>query len=141
MPLPKTGFSDAMHQSRVNHLAGTAYPAPITTPFIGLYLGKAPQSDGSGAFDFVRVAVTWTTQMQDPNTQRWFVQPTAPLAFTIPVGVTGEVVGWGVYSAGSGGTPFYVDAVPSPFPVTPGQVVTLPPSALRAWSEGTAAQA
>ena len=138
MPLPKVGYSDSYHQSRVNHLAGVAYPTAISTPFIGLYVGKLPLSDGSGNTDAVRVAVTWAAAAQDPNTQRWYIQPTAALSFTMPS--AGEVVGWGVYGAASGGTPVFADTVPSPFPVNAGQVVTLPASAFRAWSEGTAFQ-
>ena len=142
MPLPKTGYNDSYHQSRINHLAGTAYPAALATPYIGLYLGKLPLSDGSGATDTVRAAVTWSAAAQDPNTNRWYLQPTAAITFpAIPAGVSGEVVGWGVFAASSGGTVVYSDIVPSPFPVMPGQVLTLAASTFRAWSEGTASQA
>lgn len=141
MPQPKTGYTDSYHQSRINHLAGTTYPAAITTPYVGLYLGKMPLSDGTGATDVVRAAVTWAAPVQDPNTQRWYIQPTAPLTFpAIPALTSGEIIGWGVYAASSGGTPVYADAVPSPFPVVAGQVLTLPAAAFRAWSEGTSAQ-
>lgn len=136
MPNKTRGYSDAFHQSRVNHLSGTAYPAPITTPFIGLYIGSLPLSDGSGNTDVARVAVTWAAAAQDPNTNRFYLQPTGPLTFTIPSGVSGTVAGWGVFSAASGGTPVFADAVPSPFRVTAGQVVTLPAQNFRAWSEG-----
>lgn len=142
MPTPTRGYSDSYHQSRINHLAGTAYPAAITTPYIGLYLGKLPLSDGSGATDTVRAAVTWSAQMQDPNTGRWFIQPNGPVTFpAIPAGVSGQVVGWGVYAAASGGVPAFVDEVPAPFPVLAGQVLTLSAATFRAWSEGSLTQA
>ena len=141
MPTKTSGYVDTYHQSRINHIAGVSYPAAITTPYIGLYLGSRPLSDGSGATDLVRVAVTWAAAAQDPNTNRWYIQPTASLSFTIPANNTGEIVGWGVYAASSGGTPVYSDGVPSPFPVLAGQVVTLPATAFRVWSEGTSTQA
>lgn len=143
MPAPIRGYSDAYHQSRINHLAGTAYPAAITTPYIGLYLGKLPLSDGSGATDIVRAGpVTWAAAVQDPNTLRWYIQPTGPATFpAIPAGVSGQVIGWGVYAAASGGTPVFVDEVPAPFPVMAGQVLSLSPSTFRAWSEGSLTQA
>jgi hypothetical protein len=133
MPQQKTGYADTYHQSRVNHLSGTSYPASLTTPYIGLYIGKLPLSDGSGASDVARIAVTWAAATQDPNTQRWSIQPTAAMSFTVPA--AGELVGWGVFAASSGGTPVYVDVLP-PSPVNAGQVITLPAASLRAWSEG-----
>ena len=139
MATKSRGYVDSYHQSRINHIAGTGYPAAILTPFIGLYLGSLPVSDGTGNTDLVRVAVTWTAQAQDPNTNRWYIQPTAALTFAIPAGTKAEVVGWGVYAASSGGTPVYFDEVPAPFPVnggTAGVNVTLPASAFKVWSEG-----
>jgi hypothetical protein len=136
MATKSRGYVDAYHQSRVNHLTGTAYPTALTGTWIGLYLGSLPVSDGTGTTDIVRVAVTLDNLGQDGNTGRWYVQPTAAVAFTIPATVAGEVVGWGVYGAASGGTPVYVDAVASPFPVKAGQVITIPAQELRVWAEG-----
>lgn len=139
MATKSRGYVDSYHQSRINHVNGSAYPAPITTPFIGLYLGALPLSDGSGATDLVRVAVTWTAQAQDPNTNRWYIQPTAALSFAIPAATRGIAVGWGVYGAASGGTPVYFDEVPAPFPVnggTAGVTITLPAASFRVWAEG-----
>lgn len=135
MATKSRGYVDSYHQSRINHIAGTGYPAAILTPYIGLYLGSLPASDGTGNTDTARTAVTWTAPALDPNTQRWYIQPTA--AVTITPAATGEVVGWGVYSASSGGTPVYFDAL-YPFPVKAGVAVTIPASELRVWAEGTA---
>lgn len=135
MPTKTRGYVDTYHQSRINHIAGTTYPAAILTPFIGLYLGALPLSDGSGNTDNVRVAVTWAAQALDPNRNLWYIQPTA--AVTLTPTATGEIVGWGVYAAGSGGTPVYFDAL-YPFPVKANVAVTIPAQELRVWAEGTA---
>jgi hypothetical protein len=137
MPTQKTGYADSYHQARVSHLTGTSYPAPLTTPYIGLYLNKLPLSDGSGASDVARMAVTWTAAALDPVSSRWYIQPTASLAFVLPAGVTGSglIMGWGVFAAASGGTPAYVDVLP-PSQVLGGQTITLQPWQLRAWAEG-----
>lgn len=134
MATKQRGYSDSYHQSRINHLAGTGYPATITTPYVGLYLGSIPLSDGSGNTDNARVAVTWAAAAQDPNTGRWYTQPSAALTFTPTA--SGEVVGFGVYSASSGGNPVYADQVPAPFAVAAGKAVTLPASTFRVFSEG-----
>lgn len=128
------GYVDSYHQSRINHIAGTGYPAAILTPYIGLYLGSLPASDGTGTTDTARTAVTWTAPAQDPNTQRWYIQPTAGVSIT--PAAAGEAVGWGVYAASSGGTPVYLDELPAPFPVKAGVAVSIPASSLRVWAEG-----
>jgi hypothetical protein len=130
------GYTDSYHQSRINHIAGTAYPTALAGQYIGLFLGSLPKSDGTGSTDSVRVAVTLGSAQQDGNTGRWFTQPNASVSFTIPANASGEVVGWGVYGASSGGTPVYFDAVPSPFKVSGGQSVTLPASAFQVYAEG-----
>jgi hypothetical protein len=131
------GYTDSYHQSRINHIRGTAYPATPAGTYIGLFLGSLPASDGSGSTDSVRVAVTLGSAQQDSNTGRWFTQPNGAVSFTIPANASGEVVGWGVYGASSGGTPVYFDAVPSPFKVSGGQSVMLPASAFPVFAEGT----
>lgn len=129
------GYVDSYHQSRLNHLKGTAYPTALAGTWIGFYLGSLPLSDGSGQADAVRVAMTLGSPVQDPATGRWYAQPTAAVTFVAPA--AGEVVGWGVYGASSGGTPSYLDEVPSPFSVQAGQSVTLPANDLRVWAEGS----
>ena len=129
------GFVDAYHQSRLNHVTGTAYPTALTGTWIGLYLGSLPVSDGTGTTDTVRAAVTLDNQAQDPNTNRWYIQPTA--AVTLTPTASGEAVGWGVYGASTGGTPVYFDTLPNPIPVKGGVAITLPATTFRVWAEGT----
>ncbi len=138
MPAPRTGFIDSLAQARLSWLSGTAYPAVPVGVFLGLYGGAVPGSDGTGGNEITsaaRPAIAFGAVVSDGQ-GRWQRSNSGLVTFTVPAGAApGEVVGYGIYGATTGGSPNYVDNLPSPFPYAPGQVLSIPIGAVVLISE------
>lgn len=131
----RTGFIDSYHQSRINHIKGTAYPTAPTGSYLSLYIGSLPVSDGTGGNEVTgtRPAITFGTPQTDPN-GRQYIANTSAISVTLTNTAAGEVVGFGICGASTGGTPIYMDRL-APFQAQAGATVTLPVGTIRLYAE------
>jgi len=136
MATAQTGFIDAYHSAHLQGLAGTAYPAPLAGTYLALYGGSIPLSDGSGGTEFTgtRPAVTLGATQIDTNGHA-YVTNTAPVTVTLASLSGGTLMGFGICAAATGGTPVYVDRLPSGFQVGALASVTIPAGALKIYAE------
>src|SRR5579859_774145 len=137
MPNARTGFNDTYHQSRINHLAGTSYPAAPTNLYLGLYMGAMPNSAGTGGTEVspaTRPGITLAAPTTDSNNRYYVTHSAAVSSITLTNTAAGEIVGFGLFSATSGGTPIYFDRLP-PFQVTAGQTISIPAGTVKVYAE------
>lgn len=135
MPTPRTGFIDSYHASRLNHLKGTAYPAAPVGSYLALYIGSLPVSDGTGGSEATgtRPSIALSAPQTDAN-NRQYVSNTSAITATLTNTAAGEIVGFGLCGAATGGTPIYMDRT-APFQVQPGASVTIPAGTIRIYAE------
>ena len=138
MPTPRRGFVDAYHSSRLNHLTGTTYPAAPVTLYLGLFAGKLADSSGAGGTEIspaTRPTLTLGTTQTDPNNRQYITNGSAITGIVLTNTSLAEVIGFGVFAANSGGSPIYVDTLPSPFQVAAGATITIPANAIKIFAE------
>lgn len=137
--LARAGFIDSYHGSRVNHLTGTAYPAAPATIYLGLYLGQMPKSDGTGGTEVspaTRPTLTLGAAQFDVNGRQYITNAAAITGITLTNTSAGEIVGFGVFSATSGGTPIYIDRFQTAaFQVQIGQTISIPAGGIKVFAE------
>lgn len=136
MPTLRTGFIDSYHASRLNHLKNTAYPAALTTAYLALYAGSMPLSDGTGGTEVTgtRQAITFGSPATD-TAGRQYITNTSAITQTLTNTSPATLVGFGIQAASTGGTPVYVDRLPSPFQVAAGAIVTIPVGGIKVYAE------
>jgi hypothetical protein len=136
MATSRTGFTDTYHSSRLNHLKNTAYPAALTSAFLALYIGSLPLSDGTGGTEATgtRQAITFGSPVTDGN-GRQYIANTSAITQTLTTTAPGTLVGFGIQAASTGGTPVYIDRLPSPFQVAAGASVTIPVGGIKVYAE------
>lgn len=129
-------FTTALHQSRLNHLTGTGYPATPVGNYIGLFAGVQPTAAGAVTavteLTGTRPAITLGSPTQDVN-GRWYVTHAAAVTTTLSAG--GSVTGWGLFAANTGGTPLYFERLPQEFTAATGASVTIPAGMLKIYSD------
>lgn len=135
MPTKRSGFIDSFHNSRLTHLTGTSYPANPAGTYLALYIGALPLSDGTGGTEATgtRPAITLGSPATDGN-GRYYITHAASVSATLTNSGAGEIVGFGLFAAATGGTPIYVDRLP-PFQVQANAAVTIPAGAVRIFAE------
>ena len=136
MPTKRTGFIDSYHQSRLQHLTGTSYPANPTGTFLALYISAMPASDGSGGTEATgtRPAITFGAPATDGNGRYYMSNSSAISNITLQNTSAGEVVGFGIFAASTGGAPLYMDRLP-PFQVQAGATITIAANAVKVYAE------
>lgn len=136
MATTRTGFVDSYHASRLTHLTGTSYPSNPVGTYLGLYMGNLPNSAGSGGTEVTgtRPAITLGSPTNDFNTRQYITHASAVSSITLTNTAAGEIVGFGIFAASSGGTPIYIDKLP-PMQVTAGATVTIPAGVVRIYAE------
>jgi hypothetical protein len=138
MPNTRRGFIDSYHSSRLTHLTGTSYPASPTTIYLGVYAGKLPLSDGSSGSEIspaTRSTLTLGSTQTDANGRQYITNASAITGIVLTNTSPATVVGYGIFTANSGGTPIYVDILPDPFQVSVGQTISIPAGAIRVYAE------
>lgn len=135
MPTYRTGYPDTLHSSRLQHLTGTAYPAVPTGLFLALFT-KMPLSDGTGAVEVTgtRPSITLGAPIMDYNS-RQYITNASPISATLVNASAGQIVGFGIFGAATGGTLYYADRLPSSFQVSAGQAVTIPANGIKVYAE------
>lgn len=131
-----TGFVDSYQASRLNWLTGTTYPAVPAGNFLGLYIGKLPATDGTGASEATgtRPAITLGSPTS-VNGSTYITHAAAVSNIACTNASAGTIVGFGIYAAATGGTPLYIGPLPSPFPVAANATVSIPAGAIKVFSE------
>jgi hypothetical protein len=131
----RTGFPDSLHDSRLTHITGTSYPANPAGTFLGLYMGKMPDSSGTGGAEATgtRPAITLGAPQSDFNNRR-YITHAAAVSATLTNTSPGEIVGFGIYAAATGGTPIYTGPL-GPFQAQVAATVTIPAGAVRMYAE------
>jgi len=112
----RNGWSDALTDSRLNWLLGTAYPVAPTNLYISLLSGE-PLSDGSGTTnEVVRVGPVVYGAPQTPAGLMGFpgdrrIMPSGPVSFTPPGSASPLVYAsgssWALFTQASGGNPVF----------------------------------
>lgn len=134
----RTGFTDAYHSSRLNHLKNTAYPAALTSSFLALYIGAMPLSDGTSGSEATgtRPSITFGATQTDVNGRQYIANSSA-ISVTLTNTSAGEIIGFGICGAATGGTPVYIDRMPSPFQVQANASITVPAGAIKVYAESS----
>lgn len=138
MPNTRRGFIDSYHDSRLTHLKNTAYPTALTSTFLGLFAGNIPLSDGSGGTEVspaTRPGITFGSLTTDPSGRKYMTNSSAITGIVLTNTSPAEIIGFGIFSANSGGTPVYVDVLPAPFQVSAGQTISIPAGGIRVYAE------
>lgn len=133
----RTGHNDAQQAARLNWFGGSAYPAAPINTYLGLYAGKMPLSDGTGGTEVspaTRPAITFGAVAQDAN-GRHYMSNNAVSNIVLTNASAAEIIGFGIFSANSGGTPIYYDRLPAPFEAQAGATVNIPAGAIRLFAE------
>lgn len=132
----RTGFVDAYHNSRLTHITGTSYPANPVGTFLALFMGKMPLSDGTGGTEVTgtRPAITLGAPQTDFNNRAYITHAAGVNNITLTNTSAGEVVGFGIFAANSGGTPIYTGALP-PFQAQAGATVSIPAGTVKLYAE------
>ena|SRR5215469_10967214 len=133
----RAGHVDSQQASRLNWFKNTAYPAAPTNTYLALYAGSMPKSDGTGGNEISpasRPAITFGAVATDAN-GRHYMSNNAVNSITLTNTSQAEVIGFGIMSATSGGTPYYSDRFPAPFPVAAGATISIPAGAIRVFAE------
>lgn len=137
MPTSRSGHPDTIQVSRLNHLKGTTYPAAPGATYLALYAGSLPLSDGSGGNEIspaTRPAITFGSISTDGN-GRHYMTNNAVNNITLTNTSAAEIVGFGICSANSGGTPLYFDRLPGGFQVAAGATITIPAGMIKIFAE------
>lgn len=136
MATARTGFVDSYHNSRLTHLTGTSYPANPAGNFLALYIGKIPDSSGSGGTEATgtRPAITLGSPATDASNRYYITHSSAVSNITLTNSAAGEIVGFGIYAASTGGSPIYIGQL-APFQVAAGATVTIPAGAVKVYAE------
>lgn len=137
MATARAGHNDAQQAARLNWFGGSAYPAAPLNTYLGLYAGKMPVSDGTGGTEVspaTRPAITFGAVAVDAN-GRHYMANNAVNGITLTNASAAEVIGFGIFSANSGGTPIYYDRLPGAFQVAAGGTVSIPAGAIRIFAE------
>lgn len=136
MPTSRTGFVDTYHDARLTHITGTSYPANPAGTFLALYMGKMPDSSGSGGTEVTgtRPAITLGAPASDFNNRRYVTHASAVSSITLTNTSAGEIVGFGIYAANSGGTPIYTGPL-APMQVAAGATITIPAGTVKMFAE------
>lgn len=121
-------FTTAYHQSQLNHVAGTSYPAAPTTVYLALFY-SLPNAAGSGGSEATgtRSAITFGSAAADSGGWQT-ISNNASVTQTIAS--AGWIVGFGIYTASTGGTLIYHHTLPGGFEVKAGQSVVIPVGAI-----------
>lgn len=138
MPNARRGFVDSYHDARINHLKNTSYPAALVSAFLGLYAGSIPLSDGSGGTEVspaTRPTITFGSTQTDPSGRKYISNSAAITGIVLTNASPAEIIGFGIFSANSGGTPIYMDVLPAPFQVSAGQTISIPAGAIKVYAE------
>lgn len=133
----RAGHNDTQQAARLNWFGGTAYPAAPVTLYLALYAGKMPKSDGTGGTEVspaTRPAITFGSVAQDANGRHYFAN-NAVNNITLTNTSPAEVIGFGLCSVSSAGTPLYYDRLASPFQVATGATISIPAGAIRVFAE------
>jgi len=135
----RTGFNDAYMASRLNHLTGTTYPSAPTTLYLGIYMGAVPISDGSGGTEVspsTRPSITLGSPAYDANNRQYITNASAVTGIVLTNSAAGEVLGFGLFAANSGGTPIYFDRFPTAsYQEAAGATITIPAGGIRVYAE------
>lgn len=133
----RVGFTDSYEQSRLNIFNGTNHPAAPGASYLAIYIGSLPSSAGTGGTEATgtRPAITFGSPASDSNS-KFYIANTASITTTLTNTSAAVVVGFGVWSAATGGTLLYIDRFMQPFSVSAGQSVTLPINAVKVYSTG-----
>lgn len=137
MATARAGHNDAQQVARLNWFTGSAYGAAPTTIYLGLYAGKMPLSDGSGGTEVspaTRPAITFGSVTTDAN-GRHYMANNAVSNIVLTNTSAAEIIGFGIFSANSGGTPLYYDRLPGAFQAAAGATVSIPAGAIRVYAE------
>lgn len=132
----RTGHNDAQQASRLNWFGATTYPAAPAATYLGIFT-KLPLSDGSGAVEIspaTRPAITFAAVAQDFN-GRHYMSNVAVTGIVLTNTSAAQVLGFGIFSANSGGTPIYSDKLPSSFQVAAGATISIIAGAIRLYAE------
>lgn len=132
----RTGFTDTYHDSRLNHLTGTSYPATPAGNYLALYIGALPASDGTGGIEATgtRPAITLGSPTTDGSGRKYVTHASAVSSISLGNSAAGEIVGFGLFAAATGGSPIYVDRLP-PFQVAANATVTISAGTIKIYAE------
>jgi hypothetical protein len=121
----REGFTDSLRASQLNFLAGTTFPAAPGTCYLALFSNQ-PDSSGANATEVTgtRQAITWSS-VAALSDNRPFITPSTDLTQTLVNTSPAIVQAFGIYSASSGGTLYYIGLMPYPLAVSALQSVTV----------------
>lgn len=135
MPTPRAGWLDTMQQSRLQHLTGSTYPSAPGGTYLALF-SKMPLSDGSGGVEVTgtRPSITLSAPVTDANGRHYATNASAINSIALANASAAQVVGFGIYSAATGGTLYYADRLP-PFQVSAGQTISVYAGQIKVYAE------
>lgn len=136
MATKRTGAPDTFHQARLNYITGTTHPAAPVGLYLALFIGTMPDSTGANGSEATgtRPAITLGSPAQDAN-GRWYITNAGSVSVTIANNSGGEIVGFGLYSAATGGTLLYTDTMPAPFPALANAALTIAAGQIKVYSD------
>jgi len=138
MASTRIGFTDSYQQSRLQHVNGTSYPTAPTGTYLAIYAGAVPDSSGNGGTEATgtRPAVTFGSPQVDVNGHYYIANSSAVSGIAMGNASQVTVVGFGIYTASTGGTPLYVGRFASPYPVAANAPISIPIGLVKMFAEG-----
>jgi hypothetical protein len=95
-----------------------------------------PNDSGTGGTEATgtRPAVTFGSPATDGATGRRYASNTAVTNIQLTNANAGQIVGWGLFGAATGGTPNVVGAMPSAFQVGKNGLINIPAGAIKVYA-------
>jgi hypothetical protein len=131
------GINTTIHDAQLNWVTGTTHLAAPAGVFLGLYIGSMPTDAGTGGTEATgtRPAITLGSPATDgANGRRYITHAAAVSAIQLTNTNAGQIVGWGIFAAATGGTPNVVGSMPSAFQVAKNGLVTIPAGAIKVYA-------
>lgn len=137
MATTRTGHLDAQQSARLNYLKGSSYSAAPSTVYLGIYASSMPLSDGSAGNEIspaTRPAITFGAVAQDANGRHYMTNSSAINSVVLTNTASAEIIGFGVFTASSGGTLLYMDRI-YPYQIAAGATVSFPVGSIKIYAE------